>query len=68
MDEPVLHRRLLLAMLLAAVLSAPFPFAGRDTIWWAGLPLWLWWSLGWTVVLSGLTGFAILRHWNDDDD
>lgn len=52
-----------------AVLTAPIPFAfvGRET-WFAGLPLWLWWSLGFTVALSWAT-FRALRaaDWGEDD-
>jgi len=53
---------------LCAIATAPIPFAGAQTRWWAGLPVWLWWSLGFTALLSGLTCYAILRLWRDDDD
>ncbi len=55
----------LAAVCIAAV---PLPFIGPEPTIVAGLPLWLWWSLGWTIVLSGLTAFGILRYWKDEED
>ncbi|MEM7245112.1 MAG: hypothetical protein AAF533_07195 [Acidobacteriota bacterium] len=52
-------------LLTCACLTAPFPFASRETSWLLGLPTWLWWSAGFTVLLSALTSWAILKHWDD---
>jgi hypothetical protein len=65
-DEPLRHRRFMLALAFCAVASAPFPFAGRGLRVIAGLPLWLWWSLFFTTALAFLTCFALIRYWKDD--
>ena len=67
-DEPRRHRRFMLALVATAVATAPFPFIGRDTVLVLGLPLWLWWSLFFTAVFSGLTAWGVLRLWRDDGD
>ena len=66
-DEPRRHPRYLALLAAAALLTAPFPFIGGPPSLWLGLPVWLWWSLGWTVALSLLTAWGILRYWRDDD-
>ncbi len=53
------------ALLGCALLTAPFPFAGRETSWLMGLPTWLWWSAGLTLLLSTLTAWATLRCWEE---
>ena len=51
---------------VVCVLTAPFPFigGGEDVV--VGLPVWLWWSLLFTVALSVLTAVGILRYWKDE--
>lgn len=65
-DEPARHRRFLLLLGVFGVASAPFPFAGRQLESFAGLPIWLWWSLGFTTALALLTCYGLLRYWKDD--
>ena len=56
-------------LLLGVVCLATIPvlFVGPSPKLWLGLPVWLWWSLGWTAALSGLTAWGVLRYWKDDD-
>lgn len=58
-------RWLRIALFVCALASAPFPFVGLPTRWFLGLPLWLWWSIGCTTLLSLLTAWTIHRHWDD---
>ena len=67
-DVPRRHRLFMLALVLAAVATAPFPFIGRETVLVLGLPLWLWWSMFFTAVFSGLTAWGILHLWRDNAD
>ncbi|MEM7582232.1 MAG: hypothetical protein AAF560_02540 [Acidobacteriota bacterium] len=67
-DEPRRHRRYMLLVGAAILATAPFPFIGRETVMFWGLPLWLWWSFGFTATLSGLTAYGMLRLWRDDSD
>lgn len=67
-DEPLRHRLFMVALALCAVATSPFPFVGQPLRWWAGLPIWLWWSMGFTVLLSALTFYAIIKLWKDDTD
>ena len=56
-------------MILLAVVAAgtaPFAFAGAPLRMAWGLPLWLWCSLLFTLLLAGLTVWGILRYWKDD--
>ncbi len=66
LDEPRHHRRFMLILGLTALATSPFPFIGQETVWVWGLPLWLWWSAGFTAVFSGLTAWGMLRLWRDD--
>lgn len=50
---------------VVAVLTAPFPFIGVEERAVLGLPMWLWWSLVMTAVLSAVTVGGILRYWKD---
>ncbi len=53
---------------LVALGTAPLPFLGEGSPrLWLGLPLWLWWSGGFTVLLSALIAWGVLRYWSDDD-
>ncbi len=67
-DEPRRHRRYMVCVGLVILATAPTPFIGRDTVLMMGLPLWLWWSFGFTAALSGLTAYGMLRFWRDDSD
>lgn len=68
MDEPRKHPGFLILLALVALATIPFPFVGPDPTLLLGLPLWLWWSLGWTAMLSALTAYGIQRYWRGDDD
>ena len=68
MDEPRRHPGFLLLLFLVAFATVPLPFVGPDPAFLFGLPLWLWWSLGWTAALSALTVFGIRRYWRDDTE
>ena len=67
-DEPRKHPRFLMLMALAAIGTVPLPFVGAQPAWFLGLPLWLVWSLGFTVALSAITSWGLLRFWRDDED
>lgn len=67
-EEPRRHRGFLALLALVALLTAPFPFAGAPLVLVWGLPLWLWWSLGMTALLSAVTVWGIVRLWRDDGD
>lgn len=66
-DEPRRHPLFLLLLALAALGTVPVLFVGRPLAVVLGLPVWLWWSIGCTVALSGLTAWGVLRYWEDDD-
>ena len=66
-DEPRRHPLYLLALLVCALGTAPFSFIGSEARMWLGLPVWLWASIGFTLALSVLTAWGILRYWDDDD-
>ncbi len=70
-DEPRRHPRFMALLLALLLLTVPWPFIGQTTRFGLGLPLWLWWSLAWTVALAATTAWGILRYWRpapDDDD
>ncbi len=58
----------MICLALVSLAAVPLPFIGPDPRIVAGLPLWLWWSLGWTTALSFLTAWGILRYWRGGDD
>ena len=66
-DEPRKHPFFLLLLSLAAVGTVPICFVGRQPASWLGLPLWLWSSIGFTLALSALTAWGVLRYWKDDE-
>jgi len=66
-DEPRRHPWYMAALALNALAIIPLPFIGPEPSFWLGLPLWLWWSFAWTVSLSCLTAWGILRYWRDDE-
>ena len=57
----------MLLLALACLASVPVFFVSPSPAVWLGLPIWLWWSFGWTVVLSLLTAWGLLRYWKDDE-
>ena len=67
-DEPRRHPRFLLLIALVALGTVPLPFVGQDLVLFLGLPVWIWWSLTFTALLSGLTAWGALRFWRDEDD
>ena len=66
-DEPRKHRGFMLLLGAVCLATIPVLFVGPSPKLWLGLPVWLWWSLGWTAALSGLTAWGVLRYWKDDD-
>ncbi|MCB1032503.1 MAG: DUF3311 domain-containing protein [Acidobacteria bacterium] len=68
MDEPRRHPRYLLLLGLVALATVPLPFIGSEPTILLGVPLWLWWSFGWTVALSLLTAWGLRRYWHDDEE
>lgn len=66
-DEPRKHPLYMLLLALCALGTAPFLFIGSDSRFVLGLPLWLWSSAGFTLALSLLTAWGILRYWRDDE-
>ena len=67
LDEPRRHPKFLLLLALSVLGTVPLPFIGAETVLILGLPLWLWWSLSFTVLMSSLTSWALMRLWKDDD-
>jgi len=51
---------------LAALGTVPFLFVGRATRLWLGVPLWLWSSAGFTLLLSACIAWGVVRYWDDD--
>ncbi len=66
-DEPRRHPVFMTLLGLACLATVPWPFVGLEPVLWLGVPVWLWWSLGWTVVVSGLTVWGVLAYWRDDE-
>lgn len=67
-DEPRRHPVYMILLGLAALGTVPVAFVGAGPRAWLGLPLWLWSSIGFTVALSALIAWGVLRYWTDDDD
>lgn len=66
-DEPRRHPVFMVLLAICAVGTAPIVFVGSPAVFVLGLPLWLWWSAGFTLALSALTAWGIVRYWRDDD-
>lgn len=67
-DEPRRHPRFMALLLGLLLVTVPWPFIGRPTGFWLGLPTWLWWSMSWTAALAIATSWGILRLWHDAAD
>lgn len=65
-DEPRRHPWFMALLALAALGTVPVAFIGPQPALLAGLPVWLWTSLGATAALSALTAWGIARYWRDD--
>ena len=66
-DEPRRHRFFLIVLALVILGTVPFLFVGRTPALMLGLPLWLWSSIVFTVALSTVTAWGIVRYWKDED-
>lgn len=66
-DEPRRHPIFMVLLGAAAVGTVPVWFVGSAPKDWLGLPIWLWSSAGFTLLLSGLIAWGILAYWHDDD-
>jgi hypothetical protein len=67
-DEPRRHPGYLALLAIVSLGTVPVLFVGSESEGWLGLPAWLWSSMAFTLALSALTAFGILRLWKDDDD
>lgn len=65
-DEPRKHPIFLGLLALVALGTVPIAFVGRPSTTFIGLPVWLWSSIGFTLLLSGLTAWGVMRYWSDD--
>ena len=66
-DEPRRHPGFLALLAVVVLGTVPLPFVGTAPRLILGIPIWLWWSGLFTVVLSCLTAMGILRYWRDGD-
>ena len=67
-DEPRRHPVYMALLGLCALATSPYLFAAGSGRELAGLPLWLWWSVGCTIALSALIAWGIHRYWGSDGD
>jgi hypothetical protein len=67
-DEPRRHPLFLALLAVVSLGTVPVLFVGGEPALWLGLPTWLWSSMAFTLALSALTAYGILRLWRDDDD
>jgi len=65
-DEPRRHPIYFLLLALSALGTVPVIFIGRVGGIFLGLPIWLWSSIGFSLALSALTAWGVLRYWRDD--
>lgn len=67
--EPARQRWYIAAIVLLVAFSVPWYFAsGSIGAIVAGLPVWVWLSLGCSVGLSTVTAIAVLRFWVDSKE
>lgn len=67
-DEPRRHPVYLTLLGLAALGTVPLLFVERELGSVLGIPIWLWSSGTFTVLLSALTSWGVLRYWRDDEE
>lgn len=67
-DQPANHPLFLIAVGVLTLATAPFVFVGRPVRMILGVPLWLWSSIFFTVLLAVATVWGALRLWKDEDD
>ena len=65
-DEPRNHPLFLFLVALTSLAAVPFVFIGGPAVFVLGIPIWLWWSVGFTIALAAVTAWGILRFWKDD--
>jgi len=68
MDEPRKHPLYLAILVASALGTVPFFFVGREPMEWWGVPVWLWSSVAFTLLLSCAIAWGVLFYWGDDDD
>ncbi len=67
--EPINKRWYIPAVLFLMIAGAPWLWpAGEEGPAFAGLPVWVWVTIGASLSLSILTAFAALRLWRDDGE
>jgi len=67
--EPINKRWYIPAALLLMLIGTPWMWpSGKEGPVFAGLPVWVWVTIGATFCLSALTAFGAIRLWGDDDE
>jgi len=66
-DEPRKHPIYMVLLGLSALGTVPILFVGAKPTSWLGLPVWLWSSAFFTLALSCLIAWGVVRYWRDDD-
>jgi hypothetical protein len=67
--EPINKRWYIPAALLLMLIGTPWMWpSGEEGPVFAGLPVWVWVTIGATFCLSALTAFGAIRLWGDDDE
>ena len=66
-DQPANHPLFLIVIGLLTLATTPFAFVGRPVRLILGVPLWLWSSILFTVLLAAATVWGALRLWKDDE-
>ena len=67
-SEPRASRPFRWLTLIAILGTAPLPFIGAETRFWLGMPLWFWWSAGFTVMLSSVTAWGLVVLWRGEEE
>ena len=67
--EPINTRWYIPAALLLMLIGTPWMWpSGEEGPVFAGLPVWVWVTIGASFSLSVLTAFGAIRLWGDDDE